>query len=89
MTAELFPDAAAFKPSFRTVIEKTIFILFIYGLDNRHIMICHSQTFRIHVRGNAAGHWVIPTGLKVKEEKERAAAGITLTRAGFFIGNIW
>ena len=51
-------------------------------------MICHSQTFRIHVRGNAAGHWVTRTGLKVKEEVETAAAGITLTRAGFFIGNI-
>ena len=47
-------------------------------------MICHSQTFRINVRGNAAGHWVTRTGLKVKEEDETAAAVITLTRAGLF-----
>ena len=51
-------------------------------------MICHSQTFRINVRGNAAGHWVTRTGLKVKEVGDRAAAVITLTQAGFFIGNI-
>ena len=47
-------------------------------------MICHSQTFRIHVRGNAAGHWVTRTDLKVKEDGETAAAVITLTRAGLF-----
>jgi hypothetical protein len=47
-------------------------------------MICHSQTFRINVRGNAAGHWVTRTGLKVKEDGETAAAVITLTRAGLF-----
>lgn len=41
--------SAAFKPSFLKW-KDGFFIQFIYGLDNRHIMICHSQIFLIRRR---------------------------------------
>ena len=48
-------------------------------------MICHSQTFRINVRGNAAGHWVTRTDLKVKEAVKGSGSAHSRTSWAFLL----
>ena len=73
-------------PSDRLFVkEKTFFILFIYGLDNRHIMICHSQTFLIRMRGNARRKPALPAhefGRPPGRRQGRGVQGIVNFRKG-------
>ena len=87
MTAQPFCAGSCLQTVFS--LRKGVFYFSLYnGLDNRHIMICHSQTFLIYVRGNEPDTLLPRTDFEGERCRKGSGSDHSHSSRAFLLGNI-